>query len=180
MTTMMLPIAPLSPSAFSPYGKVLGWPEDLARREPRHSSPASDFVHQLSFDTGADGGPAEVLWVNYRDGASRIDRLEMHRLTHQAVVPIHGGDLVQIVCRDRDDAPDIDSLRAFHLPQGLGIAMSPGCWHATRLLDSEAPVTALMLTRHSTTRDLVAMLNEHTTGRESLLRPLSITVELEA
>ncbi|WP_110597974.1 ureidoglycolate lyase [Salinicola lusitanus] len=177
MNVRTLPIDALSPTSFAPYGDVMGWPADLAEGEPGYRSTASDFVHQLSFDTGIDGGPAEVLWVHYRDDSSRIDKLEMHRLTHQAVVPIHGGDLVQIVCLDHDGGPDIDSLKAFRLPQGLGVSMHPGCWHATRTLDGE--VTALMLTRHSTTRELVAMLTEGAAGSESRLTPLPAAIELD-
>jgi ureidoglycolate lyase len=96
------------------------------------------------------------LWVTYRDVSPIIDRLEVHRLTEQAVVPLTG-EIVQIVgASSADGALDPQSVKAFRVPVGQGICMRPGCWHATRVLASEA--TCLMLTRQSTTADLIGHL----------------------
>ena len=86
--------------------------------------------------------------------------LEVHRLTEQAIVPLTG-DIIHVVANSRQDgSPDEGSMSAFGVPVGQGICMRPGCWHATRVDAQE--VKCLMLTRRSTTVDLIAYLTART------------------
>jgi ureidoglycolate lyase len=113
-----------------------------------YRNTATAFWHEHLFDPGPDG-EVEVLWVTYRDAGQAIDRLEVHHLTQQAVVPLIG-EIIQVVAlSDEEGAPDLATIRAFHLSTGVGICMHPSVWHATRTIGPEA--TCLMLTRRSTT-----------------------------
>ena len=49
--------------------------------------------------------------------------------------------------------------------------MRPHCWHATRVLQGES--TCLMLTRRSTTYDLVVHLETGAPACESAIKPIS-------
>lgn len=166
-------VEPLTAEAFSPYGEVLGG----TRFDPAatgFSHPGSDFWHVHDFDAGA-GGQVEVLWVNYRNDSLRLRALEAHWLTEQAIVPLGGGEIVHVVCPGRDDdarIPDLAGLRAFRVGDGQGVCMKPGCWHASFVLAGQT--SCLMLTRHSTTDDLVGMLE----GRHAAVE--SSVVELAA
>jgi ureidoglycolate lyase len=149
-----LVLSDVDPQAFAPYGWVLGKPVPDGGDAVAYTSAASDFWQEHVFDVGR--GEPEILWVTYRDVSPIIDRLEVHRLTEQAVVPLTG-EIVQIVgASSADGALDPQSVKAFRVPVGQGICMRPGCWHATRVLASEA--TCLMLTRRSTTSDLIGHL----------------------
>jgi ureidoglycolate lyase len=121
-------------------------------------SPGSDFWHQHDFDPGA-GGATEVLWVDYRNNSRQVRALEAHWLTQQAIVPLDGREILHVVCPTRADGshlPDVSGLRCFRVASGQGLCMRPGCWHASFVLQGQT--TCLMLTRGSTTRELVAHL----------------------
>jgi len=167
-----VPIEALDEQAFREFGWVLGNPFAQDPAATAFSHPGSDFWHVHDFDPG-DGGTTEVLWVNYRDDSLRVRALEVHWLTEQAIVPLDGHELVHVVCPTRTDAsrlPDLARLRCFRIRCGLGICMRPGCWHASFVTGGQT--TCLMLTRRSTTRDLVA----HLKGAPSLVESSTIAL----
>ena len=145
---------PVTTKAFASYGWLLGKPFPQAPGAIAYASATSAFWHEHAFDPGA-GGEFEVLWVTYQDNTPSVGKLEKHHLTQQAVIPLVG-DVVQIVATSAEDGtPDLATLRAFHLVPGVGVCMRPGVWHTTR----SAGATCVMLTRRSTTIDLVEHLN---------------------
>ncbi|WP_251862912.1 ureidoglycolate lyase [Achromobacter sp. Marseille-Q4962] len=156
----------LVPEAFAPYGWMLGKPRPAGNGVPSYACETTDFWREHLFNTGA-GGDAEVLWVNYRDASPEIASLEKHLLTQQAVVPLTG-EIIHVVARsDADGGPDLSTLAAFRVRQGQGVCMRPGCWHATRVANGE--VACLMLTRRSTTLDLIQHLSTGATAFESAI-----------
>ncbi len=163
MNRPVLALQPLSPEAFAPYGSALGFgsPSAVASGESdRYASPASDFWRERLFDPGI-GGATDVLWVVYRSAEAEVRRLEKHLLTQQALMPLDG-EVVQVVARAGSDGlPDTATLAAFLVPPGQGLCMAPHCWHATRVR-TPAEVRCAMLSRDSTTQDLVRAL--HTNG----------------
>ncbi|MEG2279777.1 ureidoglycolate lyase [Comamonas sp.] len=161
-----LDINDLTPGAFRPYGWMLGKPMPDGNGVPLFSNPATDFWQEHLFNTGA-GGDAQLLWVNYRNRSSEVSNLEKHLLTQQAIVPLTG-EIVQIVAQSAvDGSPDLATLAAFRVPQGQGVCMQPGCWHATRIAGTE--VACLMMTRCSTTADLIQHLTTSASATESAI-----------
>lgn len=121
-------------------------------------STRSDFWHVHDFDPG-EGGETEVVWVTYRPKDSVVASLEVHWLTEQIVVPLGNSSLIQLLCptkQDGSNTPDLDKIGAWLIRPGQGVCMMSGCWHAS--VAFEAEVTAMMLTRRSTTLDLVRQL----------------------
>lgn len=165
MERMAISIAALSAQAVAPYGWMLGKGLPAKAGVPVFSNARTDFWQEHLFD--AAGGVPELLWVNYRDKNPDIDTLEVHLRTQQAIVPLQG-EIIQVLALDAGDGtPDPATLRAFLIAPGQGICMRPGCWHATRVADGEA--RCLMLTRQSTTIDLIAHLDGGTPMTESAL-----------
>ncbi|MEI2418263.1 ureidoglycolate lyase [Orrella sp. JC864] len=160
-----LAVQALTPEAFAPYGWMLGKPYPAHQAVPAFSNAATDFWHEHAFDAGPDG-EVEVLWVNYRSGAE-VGQLEKHLLTQQAIVPLTGPVVHVVAASDAAGAPALGTLAAFAVPQGQGICMRPGCWHATRV--AQGQVSCLMLTRRSTTADLVRHLRQGQPARESAI-----------
>lgn len=172
-STQSLPIEPLSATAFAPYGQMLGTEMQWSEPAAVFSNPATDFWRTHLFQPGA-GGDTEILWVNYRNRDLVVSTLEVHHLTQQAIVPLTGAVVHVVACSDAQGQPDLATLKAFLIPQGLGICMQPGCWHASRVLGEQ--VTCLMLTRRSTTLDLVAHLNGASTAQESAFSDVSALI----
>ena len=157
------------PIAVASFGWMLGKPYPPETGATAYRNTATAFWQEHLFDPGPDG-EVEVLWVMYNDASQAIDRLEVHHLTQQAVVPLIG-EIIQVVAlSDREGAPDLATVRAFHLSPGVGMCMRPGVWHATRTMGPEA--TCLMLTRRSTTVDLIGLLANAHPARETSLREI--------
>ena len=126
------------------------------------SDSKTDFWQECVFDPGLNG-ETQLLRVNYRNQDRVVASLEMHRLTQQVVMPLNG-DIIQIVAIGQ---PDVTSLTAFRIRAGEGLCMRAACWHATRVEVSE--INCLMLTRKSTTADLIAHLTRGTPLLESAI-----------
>jgi len=153
-----LAVEALDAAAFEPFGWIWGTACPTHGTPTSFRSPGSDFWHQHDFDPGA-GGTTEVLWVDYRNSSRQVRALEAHWLTQQAIVPLDGREILHVVCPTRADGsrlPDVSQLRCFRVTSGQGLCMRPGCWHASFVLQGQT--TCLMLTRGSTTRELVAHL----------------------
>lgn len=161
----------LTPHDFAPFGWVLGKP--LAAASVAFENAVTDFRSEHVFAPGAEGR-TEVLWVRYRNTAAVVRELEVHHLTEQAIVPLDGDVLHVVALSDAAGAPDMGTLAAFVVGNGTGICMRPGVWHATRVKAGE--VTCLMLTRQSTTRDLIAHLKGEQLAVESAMQAISPVV----
>jgi ureidoglycolate lyase len=150
----------LDASALGDWAKVLPTAlSDCPNAQSWHST-RSDFWHVHDFEPG-DGGETEVLWVTYRPIDSVVASLEVHWFTQQIVVPLGSSALIQLLCptkQDGSNTPDLNKIGAWLIRPGQGVCMMPGCWHASLAVDSE--VTAMMLTRRSTTLDLVLQLDQ--------------------
>lgn len=161
-----LAIRPLDGVSFSAYGWMLGKPYPAGGETPCFSNAATDFWREHLFDPGP-GGEHEILWVNYRSRDPRVGSLETHLLTQQAIIPLTG-EIIQVVAASGPDGrPDPSSIAAFSIPPGQGICMRPGCWHATRVREGQA--SCVMLTRRSTTLDLVGHLRDGNPMHESVI-----------
>ncbi len=171
-------IEALDERSFAPFGQMLGTPFPHDPDATAYGHPGSDFWHVHDFNPGA-GGNTEVLWVNYRNAGLRVTGLEVHWLTEQAIIPL-GVGLVHVVCPGREDGsrlPDLARLRAFRIDLGQGVCMRAGCWHASFV--SGGQVTCMMLTRRSTTKELVAHLAHGSVAAETSMVELASLDEAE-
>lgn len=165
--TLALDVEALSQAEFAPFGFMLGKPYPTDGNPAAFSNAATDFWQEHLFDVG-QGGEVEILWVNYRNDDPSVSVLEKHVLTEQAVVPLIGSIIQVVVLSGPDGRPDRSTARAFHIEPGQGVCMKAGVWHATRSGGS----TCLMLTRRSTTLNLVAQLNQLPHADETILHEL--------
>jgi ureidoglycolate lyase len=165
----LLAIEDVTVESFRPYGWLLGKSMPVGGSIPVFSNPDTSFWQEHIFNPGS--GETEVLSVAYQNADRAITSLEVHWLTQQAVFPLTG-EILQVVASTLDDrSPDEASMRVFRVPVGQGICMRAGCWHTTRVDAQE--VKCMMLTRRSTTIDLIAHLNGQSALSESTFAPLT-------
>jgi ureidoglycolate lyase len=165
----------LTREAYGPFGWVLGAAPDT--ENPTHfDSERTTFWHEHDFDVG-EGGVVQFVWVRYKRRDFTILHLESHRLTEQTIVPVTGQPIIHVVCPPPDDpmapdiVPDLGRMEAFLLDGSKGVCMKPGCWHAHFPLGDEA--TYLMVTRRSTTADLLNAKHSGADPTETVVQEMS-------
>ncbi|KAF8348316.1 allantoicase [Amanita rubescens] len=146
--TTTVPLLPLTPEAFAPYGQVLQAYSDHAAQS---GGTASKF-HKLSLlhstypeNSGATAGISiyrcKPLTDYAEDGSSPLKVLERHPFTNQAFIPMGRGNddeaitdpadkyLVVVAKNGSDDKPDMQTLRGFVATATQGVVYDAGVWH---------------------------------------------------
>jgi ureidoglycolate lyase len=147
----------LTREAYEPFGWVLGARPFSEDRDCYSDSEQAIAWHGHNFDAG-EAGVVEFVWAHYKWCGFSLLRLECHRLTQQAIIPVTGDPIVQVVSPPPIDpmapdlSPDLDRIMAFLLDGTKGVCMRRGCWHWQLPLVDQA--TYLVVTRRSTTMEL--------------------------
>jgi len=132
--TLKVKLQPLNAETFRPYGEVL---------KPK----------QLIYPEADEGRVAmEMLKINYRPNAKRMDQLAIHFSYNQTFIPVQGS-LVLVVApppRNREAGPasyelDYEKVAAFVVEPGQVAFIYKGTWHNALTLGNEC--TFLNVTR---------------------------------
>jgi ureidoglycolate lyase len=146
----------LTPEAYAPFGWVIG--AESAAPDDVFDFETMAFSRQHDFDPG-EGGEMSCLWVNAKPRDLVLARLESHRLTEQALLPINGDAMIHVVCPPPEDlssdsvAPDLAELQAFYLDGSSGVCMRRGTWHEHFAVGEGS--TYFLMSRSSSTEDVL-------------------------
>ncbi|KAJ8469164.1 hypothetical protein ONZ45_g16986 [Pleurotus djamor] len=152
----VVPVLPLTPEVFSPFGHVVQAYEDHdavpkgTRITPANAGTASKF-HKLapilsSYPEGSGATPGlsvyrcQPLENIAEDGTTELTVLERHPFTNQAFIPMGRGSgeglkdsaesyLVVVAKNGEDDRPDLSTVRAFLATSSQGVVYGTGVWH---------------------------------------------------
>jgi ureidoglycolate lyase len=173
-TTREVRIQQLTSKAYAPFGWVLGT-ESTSSEGDYFDGTELKRWHEHDFEVG-EGGVVEFLWIQYKLRPFSLVRLESHRLTEQALIPVDGKPMIHVVCPPpscpsrQDIIPDLERLTAFLLDGSVGVCMKQGCWHwHFPLVDC---ATYLMVTRRSTSEDLDRAIESRTALTETVVREI--------
>ncbi|NYT84554.1 ureidoglycolate lyase [Pollutimonas harenae] len=128
MTFNNLPIAPLTPDAFAPYGDVIE-----VSGQARHftiNDGNTERYHDLAH---IDPGPNGKAIVSIFRGLPRqlpftVSMMERHPQGSQAFMPLSGHPYLVVVA-PAGAAPTLDSLRVFLCQSTQGVNYRTGVWH---------------------------------------------------
>lgn len=124
-----LPVQPLTPEAFAPFGQVIS-ADTAAQRYPINGGTAERFHDLARIDTTRDGGrPVLSLFrAQPRQLPLRVEVMERHRLGSQAFVPL-GAQRFLVVVAQAGEAPKAEDLHCFLAAPGQGVNFDAGTWH---------------------------------------------------
>jgi ureidoglycolate lyase len=125
---IVLPVAPITASAFAPYGWVTAGDDAEGRPVNDGTSRRVDGAGRLALD--AEGGtPAlAVFRAAARDPRGPWQTLERHRLGTQTFVPLGGVRCVMLVAIG-EARPAPATLAAFVVSGRQAVTLHAGTWH---------------------------------------------------
>ena len=91
---------------------------------------AKRFDDLADIDISNDEGKAivSIFSALKRNFPMKIDMMEKHPLGSQAFIPMKETTFLVLVA-PQGDAPDINMIKSFIVPPGIGINYKPGIWH---------------------------------------------------
>ena len=122
---MAIPIEPLTPAAFRPFGDVLeaaGEPDRLINQ-----GLCGRFHDRARLDFGTGRAGLSVFRAEPRALPYRLELVERHPLGSQAFLPMSLDPFLVIVAEGEGRVPG--RLRAFLTAPGQGVNLLRGCWH---------------------------------------------------
>ena len=118
----------ISRTNFATYGDLISTndinPMDI------NAGYAKRFDNLADLNTSKDGGKTivSIFSALKRTFPMTIDMMEKHPLGSQAFIPMKETTFLSFVAPS-GDSPDINEIRAFIIPPGMGINYKPGIWH---------------------------------------------------
>jgi allantoicase len=143
----LIPLLPLTPEAFAPFGKVIQAYEDDSAPKGTKITAANEGTatkfHKLSLlasyyeaDAGATSGLSVYRCrpVEQSEGRWGLKVLERHQYTTQAFIPMGGGGkyMVVVAPNGSDDRPETSKLRGFWASDKQGVMYDAGIWRELR------------------------------------------------
>ena len=127
----MLPVEPLTASAFAPFGQVIQ--TDGAEQIMINEGTTTRFHNLANIDVGVGGGRSilSIFRGTRRPDPIAIRMMERHPLGSQAFMPLAAHDWLVVVAPTNadDSAPDFGSLRCFRAPGTVGVNYDRNVWH---------------------------------------------------
>ena len=118
----------ISKDNFSSFGDIISTkdvkPIDI------NEGYAKRFDDLADIDISNDKGKATVSIFSAlkRNFPMKIDMMEKHPLGSQAFIPMKETTFLVLVA-PQGDKPDINMIKSFIVPPGIGINYKPGIWH---------------------------------------------------
>lgn len=145
MREIRLPITPITPEAFAPFGRLFAppGPRDFGR----------DNFDGWIMPFAAEG-PPRLQYVRYKPRDARVEIIERHLFVTETRQQISGPHCVLVVAPSSDAPPDPAAMIAFDL-RGHGIMLHPGTWHSIDAYPlGEEPGDYLFLSEEATVSEL--------------------------
>jgi len=95
-----------------------------------NSGYAKRFDNLVNINTSKNGGETiiSIFSALKRSFPMKINMMEKHPLGSQAFMPIKETTFLSFVAPE-GDLPEIDKIKSFIIPPGVGINYKPGIWH---------------------------------------------------
>ena len=115
-------LSPITAKDFRDYGTVL---------DPGLAGPRLNFTADMSNPRDAARANLALIRAPHATLPWTLDRLERHPYSTQSFLPLgETSYLVIVALSGENGTPDLNTVAAFSVPSGVGIAYNPTTWHA--------------------------------------------------
>lgn len=161
-----IPLEKLTHEAFAPFGQIVG---ELPGT-PGWTRPLLD-AWKMTF---AAAGRTELRVMRYHHQTPKFHLLERHLAVTESRVPMGGAQAIMVVApptgTDRPtQAPDPNSLRAFHLDGSVGLMLWRGTWHALDCFPLRPPYADFAFITEVETEDEIETSKDPIDGKRTQL-----------
>ncbi len=149
---MELPIEPLTPQAFAPFGQVIRQPDS----RPSATGPGWRWWGETALLAG-DQRPYSIGYLALEPADLRFDWAERHMQTAELLIPSGGDCLVYVGPPEHlerpEQLPPLDRFRVFRVRQGEAVLLQPGVWHGAPLAIDRPLNVVVLLLQHTGSTD---------------------------
>ena len=113
---------------FSKFGDVIST-KDIKPLEINNGY-AKRYDGIANLNTSNENGETtiSIFYALKRNFPMKIDMMEKHPLGSQAFIPLKETTFIAFVAPE-GEKPDLDKIKSFIIPPGIGINYNPGIWH---------------------------------------------------
>ena len=123
-------IEQLDTNIFSNFGKIIQKKNALELRSINQGTTTRHHnISKLSLESKNGNSGISVFSGSPRSFPLEIKIMEKHPIASQSFLPIQDYDWLVVVSEEKNDLPDLSTLRCFHVNGDTGITYNKNVWH---------------------------------------------------
>ena len=123
-------IEQLDASVFSKFGKIVEKKNALELRSINQGTTTRYHnISELDLESKNGNSSISIFSGAPRDLPIEIKIMEKHPVASQSFLPIQNYDWLIVVSEEKNELPDLNTLRCFHVNGNTGITYNKNIWH---------------------------------------------------
>ena len=136
MSTIL--IEQLDTNIFSNFGKIIQKKNALELRSINQGTTTRHHnISKLSLESKNGNSGISVFSGSPRSFPLEIKIMEKHPIASQSFLPIQSYEWLVVVSEEKNDLPDLSTLRCFHVNGDTGVTYNKNVWHHPLLVKKE-------------------------------------------
>ena len=120
----------LDASVFSKFGKIVEKKNALELRSINQGTTTRYHnISELDLESKKGNSSISIFSGTPRDLPIEIKIMEKHPVASQSFLPIQDYDWLIVVSEEKNELPDLNTLRCFHVNGDTGITYNKNVWH---------------------------------------------------
>ena len=123
-------IEQLDINIFSKFGDIIQKKNALELRSINQGTTTRHHnISKLSLESKNGNSAISIFSGSPRDLPIEIKIMEKHPIASQSFLPIQDYDWLIVVCEEKNELPDLSTLRCFQVDGDTGISYNKNIWH---------------------------------------------------
>ena len=123
-------IEQLDINIFSKFGDIIQKKNALELRSINQGTTTRHHnISKLSLESKNGNSAISIFSGSPRDLPIEIKIMEKHPIASQSFLPIQNYDWLIVVCEEKNELPDLSTLRCFQVDGDTGITYNKNIWH---------------------------------------------------